>query len=272
MNDLLSLVLELQPPPLPEDADLPPWWGRAAHALAFRVMAETSPDLAQRWHDDPSAPRPFTVSTLWGGDLRAGEPVTLRLTALQVGVAELFQAAAGRGPLAPGRQVELDGLGFTVRQAVAAEEAHPWAQTASWEALISRWLTGRVANPPRAIRLILVSPTTFKKDGRHLPLPLPELVFGSLLARWNAFAPVALPVETRRYAAECLVLTAYRLRTRRVTLRPGQTRIGAVGQVTFRTTNYDRYWMSLLHALTDFAFFAGLGAGVTMGLGQARRP
>ncbi|RME51779.1 MAG: CRISPR system precrRNA processing endoribonuclease RAMP protein Cas6 [Caldilineae bacterium] len=270
MTDLLSLALTLQPPEIPAGEPLPAWWGRAAHALALRILDRHDPALAARIHDDPQAARPFTVSSLWGGRITAGEPLTLRLTALSDPMAAALQRAIA-GPLAPGSSVELDGRLFTVQAAATDPREHPWAGAASWEELASPWLAARIPNPPRHIALSFASPTTFKTGGRHLPLPLPDLVFGSLLARWNAFAPIALPAEVRRYAAECLVITRHRLHTRRVPLKPGQNRIGMIGEVTFRTLNYDRYWMSTLHLLADFAFYGGLGAGTTMGLGQCRR-
>ncbi|GAB4537441.1 MAG: CRISPR-associated endoribonuclease Cas6 [Anaerolineales bacterium] len=267
----LSLVLTVQPS-APLERELPAWWGAAAHALAFRLLDAADPALTQHIHDDPAAPRPFTVSSLWGGRLSAGEALFLRLTALSAPAEAAFQGAvAPMGMLAPGRVVELDGIPFEVRAATCGEQDHPWAGSLSYENLAAPWLTARIPEPPRQIGLSFASPTLFKTGGRHLPLPLPELVFGSLLARWNAFAPIALPEETLRYAAECLVITRHRLRTRRVALKPGQNRIGMTGEVSFRTINYDRYWMSTLHLLADFAFYGGLGAGTTMGLGQCRR-
>jgi CRISPR-associated endoribonuclease Cas6 len=147
---------------------------------------------------------------------------------------------------------------------------HPWAMSTTYEELSAPWLLGR-ETPARFIWMQFVSPTTFKVEGRHLPLPLPEQVFGSLLEKWNAFAPVAFPPETRRYAKECLALSSYELRSRGVMLKEGGLRMGAVGRARYVTTNFDRYWMSLINLLADFAIFAGAGAGTGMGLGQCRR-
>lgn len=47
--------------------------------------------------------------------------------------------------------------------------------------------------------------------------------------------------------------------------------MGAVGSVTFASVSYDRYWMSVLATLAEFALFCGLGAGTAQGLGQVRR-
>jgi CRISPR-associated endoribonuclease Cas6 len=43
-----------------------------------------------------------------------------------------------------------------------------------------------------------------------------------------------------------------------------------VGDVTYTSINYDRYWMSVMAVLARFALFSGVGASTTMGLGQAR--
>ena len=103
-----------------------------------------------------------------------------------------------------------------------------------------------------------------------MPIPLPELVFGSLLQRWNAYAPVVFPEEVQRYARECLGVSRYQLASRIVHVKGAGRRVGAVGVVTYTSLNYDRYWMSLIQTLAAFAVFSGVGAGTAMGLGQAR--
>ncbi len=40
------------------------------------------------------------------------------------------------------------------------------------------------------------------------------------------------------------------------------------GQASYVAVTYDRYWMSLLGLLADFAFFAGVGRLTTVGLGS----
>jgi CRISPR-associated endoribonuclease Cas6 len=118
--------------------------------------------------------------------------------------------------------------------------------------------------------LEFVAPTTFKSQGRWLPLPLPELVFGSLLDRWQAFAPIALHPETRRFAAEAVALNRYRLRSRGIPQKEGGLRIGFTGRADFVALNRDRYWLNILHLLAAFSFFSGVGYGTAAGLGQCR--
>ncbi len=287
-GDLISLVLILKPSEKKGTGkELPRWWGRAAHALLLNTVREYDPQLAGQLHangpepeNDPAAAelntsvRPFTVSSLLGrypqGALQLAETYTLRLTSFQPQLTAILKEAAGEGPLAPGVQIELDFLPFRIVKASWSSDQHTWADMNSYQDLGASLLLAKQA-PPRRISLHFTAPTTFKSGGKHVPLPQPELVFGSLLDRWNAYAPITFPEELRRYAAECLAVGRYKLSTRPVPVKRGGMRIGFVGQVTFTSLNYDRYWMSVLGALAAFAIYCGVGGSTSMGMGQCRQ-
>ncbi len=300
-TSLLSLVLTLRPL---TQANAVNAFGRASHALLLDAVRWADPALAEHLHAGDGL-RPFTASDLIGYSRKAGlhpdRTHTLRLTALTNPVARallraesalplsvssdgltlrdedaLPLSASERGPggevnppLSIGALLRLDTTLFRIEAVTADPGVHPLAGSTTYEALSAPWLLGR-ETPDRHVTLHFASPTTFKSGGRHVPLPLPDLVFGNLLERWNAFAPVALPAEVRRYAQECLALGGYSLRTRAIPVKEGGLRIGMVGQARYTAVNYDRYWLSLIRLLADFAFFAGVGAGTTTGLGQCR--
>lgn len=270
--ELLSLVLALQPV---EGSIAPaaPWYGRAAQALLLNTIERSQPELARALHEG-SGLRPFTTSSLLGhfpgGRADAGQTYTLRFTALQADVSSaLLTATTSGGGLAPGDQVDLAGQAFRVLSATGDPGAHPWAGTDSYAGVTAaRLVDGSAVG--RQISLMFASPTSFRSQGRTMPLPLPELVFGSLLERWNAFSPLALPEEVRRFVAECLAVSRFDLETRPVPGKEGALRVGAVGRITYATLNYDRYWLSLLQALAAFARYSGVGAGTSSGMGQCR--
>jgi len=268
--ELLSVVLTLRP--LEAAPELPPV-GRAAHALALEALRQFDAALAEQIHAGSGA-RPLTVSDLIGYSRKRGvrpeRTYTLRFTALTGPVAQGLAEAARGGVLAPGAEIRLGEASFKIEGVATEREAHPWAASFSYEALSAPWLLGRVTPGPR-IELQFASPTMFKSNGLHVPAPLPGWVFGSLLEKWNAFAPVALPPEARRFAEECLALSGFELRSRAGYVKEGGVRVGAVGTARYTAINRDRYWMSLMNLLADFALFAGVGAGTTMGLGQCRR-
>lgn len=274
MSELVSLILPLKPLPhqLPKEVS---WWGRAAHALLLRAIQELNPELAQSLHDQDGV-HPFTVSNLLGqfaegGVLKSDQIYALRLTACVREVSEvLLHALQSGAPLSRGKTVEMDYAPFEV----LSPQDHPlpfedWQAQTTYAELSSPYLLATQA-PPRRICLQFASPTTFKSEGQHQPLPFPKWVFGSLLERWNAYAPIAFPSELQRYIEECLTLRRYELRTRTILIKESVLRVGMVGWAEFSTLNYDRYWMSLVATLARFAMFCGVGAGVSYGMGQCR--
>ena len=188
------------------------WWGRASHALLLDTIELTDAGLARTLHEG-SGLRPFTASSLLGhfaaGRADPGEIYTLRFTALRGDVAQgLLAAVQPGGPWAPDATLTLDGLPLHVLGVMTAADEHPWAGAETYAGLAAARLVG--GDPAaRQISLLFTSPTSFRSQERHVPLPLPELVFGSLLERWNTFAPLALPVEVKRYAAECLAVSRH---------------------------------------------------------------
>jgi CRISPR-associated endoribonuclease Cas6 len=267
----ISLVFTLTP----EVAVTPPdHLGRAAHSLLLRLIAVRDPALAGRLHEGESGPRPFTCSSLIGmrhqeGGSAGAEPggrYWLRFTGLSDEVAGFLSSLAQDSPAV----AELDNIPFRVLEATIDPAAHPWAGEISYEELSAPWLLARNRADPR-IEMEFVSPTSFRSGGMNIPFPLPDLVFGGLLDRWNAFAPVALNPEMRRFAAECVAVSRYRLRTRPLRFKQGSLQVGCTGRCVYVALNKDRYWLSILNLLADFAFYGGVGYQTTVGMGQARR-
>ena len=279
--DLVSLVFTLTPlDPYPdsekegEQRTLPKWWGRAAHALVLQTIQIYNPALAKSIHDDPNAPRPFTAPTLMGEKVHTtlipGNEYTLRLTAFHKPIADCLLAAIQPGEyLAVGQTIELDYFLMDVKAVHTTPEEHPWAMTTSYQTFSSPYLLAKTA-PNRHFSMQIASPTTFKTNEMFFPFPSPSLTFNSLLNRWNAFAPVTMPKELRRYAESCLAVSRYRLSTRRVPFKDGGIRTGCVGEIHYTTTHYDRYWLSLITLLASYSLFTGIGTGTGMGMGQAR--
>ena len=158
----------------------------------------------------------------------------------------------------------------TLRVAAVATtgDEHPWAGKSSHAELLQQH-TLASERPDRRIALRFASPTTFRREKSHLPVPLPDLIVQGWLARWNAFSGASLPDEVYRYAVECLAISRYNLRTEAVRLGPS-TLIGCVGNCSYYALNADPYWLRLMHTLVDYSFFCGTGHKTTQGLGRTR--
>lgn len=266
MPTALIITLRPQTPGKP-----PVGLGRAAHAIVLGWIAAANPALAEQLHND-DGPRPLTVAGPSDGPAReqaaetpAERPWYLRVTLLS---AELEALARAWTPEALG-MLNLDGALCRVTDIATTPEQHPWAGAATYEGLAAPALLRATGGPSRWT-LEFASPVTFRRSGVNLPLPMPELVFGSLLDRWNALAPLALPDETRRFAQECLAVSRFQLRSAVEPTKNGALQIGALGRASYTAVNRDRYWTACVDVLARFAFFSGVGAGTARGLGRTR--
>ncbi len=263
----VSLVFTIRPLAA---AQTPASLGRAAHAAVLRLINDANPALAAQIHDD-DGPKPLTVSNVIGLEARNHTAhvhpdrwLRLRVTLLTPAL-EAIAATWRPDALAP---LDLDGLLWRVEAVTANPVDDPWAGSAAYEKLASA-VINRSAAPSRWT-FEFATPVTFRQRGLNQPLPLPALTFGSLLERWNAFAPIAFPDEVRRFAEECIAVSRFDLRSRSEPTKGGIPQIGAVGRVTYAAVNRDRYWLACIDALARFALFGGIGASTTRGYGQAR--
>jgi CRISPR-associated endoribonuclease Cas6 len=266
---LISWVLTLQPT---QAITLPANQGRAAHAWFLERVRRADPALAESLHQGQTQ-RPFTVSNLFGPGRRRGDEITLspektyslRATSF---VPELSTLLHERLAPDPPLALKLGELPLQVLSSTTDAQVHPWAGTDSFEELVQRHTLGN--HIPRRVGLRFASPTLFRSNDVNVPLPLPGLVFGGLLDKWNAFAPLQVHPDVRRFAQECLAVSRYRLETRRVAFGGRRAVAGCVGECVYAIQVKDRYWMGLIHLLAAFAFYAGVGRQTTVGLGQAK--
>ena len=276
---LTSLILHVQ---APKTIILPASLGRAAHALFLQLLQERDPILSEALHAS-NGPKPFTTSNLIMGKreakslhVNAGQTGWLRFTGLTKTVSNHLISLSNEPP----PSVELDHHPLNVIGSTLDETEHPWAGQISYQDFAAPYLLGETPKLSTRLNLDFHSPTTFRSQGRYVPFPLPELVFGSLFNRWQAFAPIALNSEVRRFVAEMVVVSRYSLRTRGLPYKQGGRntkkgkgggwQIGFTGQVTFVALNRDRYWLNVLHLLSVFAFYSGVGYQTGVGLGQVK--
>ncbi|MHA3948939.1 CRISPR system precrRNA processing endoribonuclease RAMP protein Cas6 [Cellulomonas bogoriensis] len=116
----------------------------------------------------------------------------------------------------------------------------------------------------------LVTPTYFNREGTDVVLPEPTLLLGSLLRRWNLFAPAPLRFgpEDRGALLEHARVSQFDLRTVRTSTVRGVPRRGAVGSVEVdlprRSPTRSR---EVLGVLTAAAELLGAGRATTSGSG-----
>ena len=272
---LISIVYTLQSR---TETLLPPELGRANYAEMLGHLSRLDAALGSAIHDG-DGPKPLTCSGILNGKanreglpIHAGEPYYLRVTGLRPEVSAALVRCLLESPPA---SWHLHGHTFDFVHATAEAQAHGWAGRSTFEGLAAARMLA-AEQPPRRATLDFASPTAFKSGGITVAIPTPDLVFGSLVDRWNAFSPVVLSPEVRRFGAEKVVVSRYKLESRPVAQKSstqGQNalRIGGVGSVTYTALGGDRYWLSTLQMLADFALYSGVGVQTANGMGQTRR-
>lgn len=222
--------------PQPEDL------GGAIRALVFNWLATADAALASRLQRDNCPP--FTVAVQSNGS----DGLFLRITLLQ------------RELLAPLLWGLRDDLGSEILLADVPCRLGKWVDIAdkcSFESFCQ-------VPPTETIALKFLSPTSFKQSQTIQPFPLPELVFGNLLRRWNTFAPVELQFPKLEWQG---LTCAYELKTQVLHLKGG-AEIGTTGWVRYEFPNPEQ--AAIATTLAHFAGFAGVGRKTAMGMGQVR--
>jgi len=127
---------------------------------------------------------------------------------------------------------------------------------------------GHLLRPGRANQFTFrfKSPTSFRSQGQQLLFPTPELFFGSLMQKWNAFARKKITREIAEDFKKILV-KRYNLETQEVSFSVYKI-IGFTGVVSYRLPpRTDPMVKRVVNALARLAPYAGVGYKTPMGLG-----
>ncbi|EKQ70617.1 CRISPR-associated protein, Cas6 family [Leptolyngbyaceae cyanobacterium JSC-12] len=278
-----SLVLNLLPKaPIPT-SNLS---GRHLHALFLELVKSVDSELAVTLHHQ-SSEKAFTLSPLqvdrrWGNrgsktSLPVSAPLTLQFkhdrpisegTPCWWRISLLDDALFGKLAhlwlnLGTQKSWHLGAADLEVVSVLGTPQAsQPWVNVATYAQLYER-----ASDCDRKIHLSFCTPTTFRISDYDCALPTRELVFKSLLKRWNYYS--ALPFPTT--IIDSIYPSFFEIRTEIVADSRSKL-IGCVGELTFQILGeVDPLTIKQINTLADFALYAGVGRKTPMGMGMARR-
>lgn len=236
---------------------LPPTLGRAIHAQVMHWLSLGDSHLADAIHKSQESP--LSISNLLG---------YRRKTGIKPDDDFYFRIALLHGdliyPLLNGleqwgtKPLSLAQHSFIIRSIDSLPGNHPQVGSSDYA------LLAKTPNISGDITLNFLSPTSFKQNQRIQPFPLPELVFGNLHRRWNAFAPEHLKFPVIEWQG---LSSAYELKTHALKMEGG-SEIGAQGWVRYQFPDDEQAKIATI--LAHFASFAGVGRKTAMGMGQTR--
>ena len=260
--------------------------GKVLHGLFYEMLQKISVAKGDEIHSSAGL-KPFSTALLLNErqrrqeTIRAGEEVKIRFTFLDD---TLYPLLARYFLSAPDLTFDLVRTEMTVTHILSTPQSgEEWAGVASFGEIYEQ-----ASEEEKVFSWQFFTPTFFRRGGGPaypdliVPLPLPDLVFGSLLRNWNQFSPMPFVEEAvlKDIFAHHLEVTYHRITSQLARLtfpKPDKTYQttsfpGFVGSCTFRLVElHDPELIRKLNTLADFAFYAGVGARSTMGFGVARR-
>lgn len=152
-------------------------------------------------------------------------------------------------------------LGKPFRVRAVLQEGHPWAGLTTYP---------RLFGPPEGpdLPLRFHSPTFFRRQGVHYPLPEPRLVLESLLRRLEGLTPLQAPPGVREALLERSTVRWFEGKTLRADAEVEA--VGFVGRVVYHLPRATEEELTWLWALGRWAFYAGVGAKTSLGFGRAK--
>lgn len=267
MLTAIVLYLDLDRGPVPDG-----YLGRANYAQTLGRIHAYDAALAAAIHDEDGV-KPIACSGVIGAgsqrtvSLQGERFMRVRVSATSVELSKCLRACFLDDPPA---EWELDRRRYAVKKVVCDAQADPWSGSSTCEELVKSYLSDSSRLVPAAT-LHIASPLCFKSNGMTMALPLPGLFFGNLLERWNKVSPLAFDEEMRGFANQWIGVSHFSLQSEAVRQKNQALRIGSVGSVTYRALTSDRYWVGAMQSLVDFAFYSGVGAQTSTGMGMVRR-
>ena len=260
--------------------------GKILHELFYEILKKASAAKGDEIHSADGL-KPFSTALLLNQKQRReeqlwpGEMVRIRFTFLDD---SLYPLLARYFLSTPDISLEMVRTELVVTRVLATPASGElWAGYASFEEIYER-----ASEENKTFCFDFSAPTFFKRGGGPaypdltVPLPLPELVFGSLLQNWNRFSTVPFEEAAllKDLCAHHMEISHWRggSQAARLVFRNGKasyqtvTVPGFVGRCSIRLVgSHDPRLIKALNALANLAFYAGVGAKTTMGFGVARR-
>ena len=272
-----SLVLNLLP-----HSPIPPQFltGRHLHALFLNLVSSVDRHLGDYLHES-KADKAFTLSPLqvlrshnlgvrsqnytlqWEHTkaIPTGTPCWLRVSLLDDTLfGKLTQLWLNLNPDHPWHLGPAD---LQITSILGTPQStQPWANACTYAQLYEQ-----ASDCDRQIDFSFCTPTAFRQSKFDCALPTRELVFNSLINRWNQYSGIELP----KTLVEYIFPSFFDIRTE-VVADSRSKFIGCVGAMNFRILgDVEPLVIKQINALADFALYSGVGRKTTMGMGMIRR-
>lgn len=267
-----SLILTLIP-----QSPIPPGYltGKHLHALFLTLVSSVDRTLGTHLHDQKTD-KAFTLSPLQIGHpkttdfilqrehkypIKAGTLCWWRIALLNDSLfGNLTQLWLNLNPEQPWH---LGPANLQITSILGTPHTDfPWANYATYADIYTQ-----ASEEERQINLAFCTPIAFRQMQFDTALPTRDLVFNSLLRKWNQYSEIDFSEDL----IEPIYPSFFDIHTEVVSDARSKF-IGCVGVMNFRILGeVEPVKIKQINALADFALYSGVGRKTPMGMGMVRR-
>lgn len=260
---LATITLTLQSH---NSGSLPELPGRFLHAAVFSLISSIDEETGDYWHD-MSGIKPFTVGIDYQQHRRnhviqEGDILFLRIN---VWHRDLWCILA---EISESMHVQIGPLQATI---VDIHYETPFGLPLREENILDFVQQRLEAKPARKIEFEFLTPTMFNGTHGDITFPTAELIFASIVDKWNA-GDVEDTLDKPRIKELCdrIILTDWSGHTKRVYFGRDRGYTGFIGNFTFNLSKLSTEENQLITVLALFGQHCGIGRLSSQGLGQIR--
>ena len=245
---------------------LPEFPGRFLHAAVFSLISSIDEEAGNYWHD-MSGIKPFTVTLDYNQPRRnyviqEGDILFLRIN---VWHRDWWYILA---EISESMRVQIGPLQATIVDVYC--EA-PFGLPFREENILDLIQLRLESKPARKIEFEFLTPTLFNGTHGDITFPTAELVFASIVDKWNA-GDIEDTLDKPRVKELCerVILSDWSGRTKRVYFGRDRGYTGFVGNFAFNLSKLGVEENQLITVLALFGQYCGIGRLSSQGLGQVK--
>ncbi len=246
--------------------------GRHLHALFLTLVSSVDPELGNYLHksqvDKAFVLSPFQISgkshkIVWSHTkpIPYGIPCWFRISLLDDTLfGKLTQLWLNLNPKHPWH---LGSADLHITSILGTPQlTQPWANSCSYQQLYEQ-----SSETERSFHFTLTTPTAFRNGQYDTALPTPDVVFNSLLRRWNKYSKI--PFDS--FSITAIFPSFFDIHTEIVTDSRSKF-IGCVGNIQYRLLGeVEPSQIKQINTLANYALYCGIGRKTTMGMGMVMR-
>lgn len=248
--------------------------GKHLHALFLTLVNSVDQQLAEYFHKSEQN-KSFTVSPLqvinsqkssnflqWQQEknIKKGSNCWWRITLLDDTLfSQLTKLWINLNPQKP---YHLGSGELLITSVLASPNSHPWAGAYNYQQIYEE-----ASNVERNFNFKIVTPTAFRQGKYDISLPTANLIFSSLLKRWQKYSNIPLNLSSFDY----LFPAYFNIKTE-IVIDSKTKFIGCIGNINYKLLgDIDLQIIKNINVLADYSFYCGLGRKTTMGFGIIKR-